>query len=407
MNDRYVPDADVLIIGGGPAGACAAIELARLAPHLRIMMVERSAWPRDKVCGCCLGAAGVAVLGQLDAGLLAQMPSVPVGTIVIHHEARSARLASSGGLVIDRKAMDPALVALAAQRGVEFRPRTAAAVLSRDDDVWRVRLSSGESATTITARVVLAADGLQGSSLDALPAYATTIAPDSRMGVSCTISPDAAVKPAVLRGEIHMHVHSHGYVGVTRLHDGALHVAAALDPAWMRERGGPALAMHSALDSCGVTIRGLALARCLGVGLLTRARRCVAGEGLFVIGDACGYVEPFTGEGMTWALASGQAAAQIVAQAFSEDLAGDAQAWVNAAGRWSAWHHGQIKQRQQVCSAVRWSLRRRSVMATAMAALRIGPVARTLAGPIVRSLARPYAPPRACALTNATIGGVA
>lgn len=397
----------MLIIGGGPAGACAAIELARLAPHLRIMMAERSAWPRDKVCGCCLGAAGAAVLGQLDAGLLVQMPSVPVCTIVIHHEARLARLASTGGLVIDRKAMDPALVALARQRGVDFRARTAAAVLCRDDDVWRVRLNSGESAAMTTARVVLAADGLQGTSLDALPAYAPTIAPDSRMGVSCTISSGAVVEPAVLRGEIHMHVHARGYVGVTRLHDGSVHLAAALDPAWTRERGGPAMAMRSVLDSCGVTIRGVAQARCLGVGLLTRARRCVAGEGLFVIGDACGYVEPFTGEGMTWALASGHAAAQIVAEGHHQDQAGFATAWTDAAARWSAWHRGQIKQRQQVCSAVRWSIRRRSVMATAMAALRIGPVARTLAGPIVRSLARPYAPPKTRALADAKIGGAA
>src|ERR1700728_3861100 len=63
-------DADVLVIGAGPAGASTAI-LLKLAGW-RVILVEKSSYPRQKVCGECLSAASLALLDQLGVGAAVQ-----------------------------------------------------------------------------------------------------------------------------------------------------------------------------------------------------------------------------------------------------------------------------------------------------------------------------------------------
>src|ERR1700722_10808053 len=70
MRNGVDADADVLVIGAGPAGASTAI-LLKLAGW-RVILVEKSSYPRQKVCGECLSAASLAVLGQLGVGAAVQ-----------------------------------------------------------------------------------------------------------------------------------------------------------------------------------------------------------------------------------------------------------------------------------------------------------------------------------------------
>src|ERR1700735_4913795 len=63
-------DADVLVIGAGPAGASTAI-LLKLAGW-RVILVQKSSYPRQKVCGECLSAASLALLGQLGVAAAVQ-----------------------------------------------------------------------------------------------------------------------------------------------------------------------------------------------------------------------------------------------------------------------------------------------------------------------------------------------
>ncbi len=59
-------DADALVIGGGPAGASCAIRLARAG--WRVMLIEQSCYPRQKVCGECLGVACLQLLDDIGIG---------------------------------------------------------------------------------------------------------------------------------------------------------------------------------------------------------------------------------------------------------------------------------------------------------------------------------------------------
>src|SRR5882724_2418075 len=57
---------EVIVIGAGPAGAMAAYELARRS--LRVLLVDKSAFPRPKVCGCCLNGQALALLQTRGLG---------------------------------------------------------------------------------------------------------------------------------------------------------------------------------------------------------------------------------------------------------------------------------------------------------------------------------------------------
>jgi flavin-dependent dehydrogenase len=78
-----------------------------------------------------------------------------------------------------------------------------------------------------------------------------------------------------------------------------------------------------------------------------------------VVGDAAGYVEPFTGEGIAWALASGKAAAPLACSGAVD--------WRPAlAERWTHWNRETLDRRRRVCRSVTWGLRRSGLTRAAL-----------------------------------------
>lgn len=142
-----------------------------------------------------------------------------------------------------------------------------------------------------------------------------------------------------------------GYLGLVRLEDDRLNLAAALDPGWVRACGGPGAAAVALLGEVGwPAVPDLAELSWRGTAALTRPMRQRAGERLFLIGDAAGYIEPFTGEGMAWALATARAVAPLAARAV--------QGWhPRWARQWEAIYRRLIEPRQLVCRAVAAGLR--------------------------------------------------
>lgn len=105
-----------------------------------------------------------------------------------------------------------------------------------------------------------------------------------------------------------------GYVGGVRVEDGQYDLAAALDVDFLKASGTIANAVCDILCQSGITeIAELADADWKGTPLLTRRPNEIAGERWFAVGDAAGYVEPFTGEGIAWAMNGALELAPIVA----------------------------------------------------------------------------------------------
>ncbi|HSM60807.1 MAG TPA: hypothetical protein VK849_08425, partial [Longimicrobiales bacterium] len=184
-------------------------------------------------------------------------------------------------------------------------------------------------------------------------------------------------------GTIHMAVGPSGYVGLVRLEDGALNVAAALDPEALRGPSGPAEPVAALLDGAGLPVPdGLAAADWHGTPPLTWRPRRLGGDRVFRVGDAAGYVEPFTGEGMCWALGGARALAPIAASA--------AARWdVSLLRRWEHVHRRGIGRAQRLCKAAAWTLRRPALARLVLVALGVVP---ELASPFVRVASAPPPP---------------
>jgi len=381
---------EIIIIGAGVGGAAAALQLSRLGR--RVLLVERSLWPREKVCGCCVGAAGVAMLHELDVRIEAALGAVPIEQLRLFAGGQRVTLPIAPGGAISRGFMDSLLVSRACASGAVFRPGCIAKVTSRDHaGAWSVRLKDvahGGHEQTITAPLVLVADGLGGSSLDDLPGFEPDVEPDGHIGVQMTMpliangdTPDRGKSAGI----IEMHVGKSGYVGVVRLGDGTDHLAAALSPSAARLAGGIAPAINEILGECGVAWRVPPSVKPRGTPLLTRSRRRVSSGGLLVLGDAACYVEPFTGEGMTWALASAKAACTL-----AEDFLCHRSAEHQLAEAWQTWHDCELRERFSSCDQIRHLCRESRSVAAAISLLRL-PGVGSLAGKLIaRRVARPY-----------------
>ena len=170
-----------------------------------------------------------------------------------------------------------------------------------------------------------------------------------------------------------------GYLGLVRLEDDRLDLAAAFDAAWLRHVGGPGAAASQLLSDAGWP--GALICTPLpgrGTPALTRQAHRLAAERVFVLGDAAGYIEPFTGEGMAWALASGVTVASIAIRA--------AAAWQDTLMReWTLCYRRVVSRRQTACRAAAAVLRHPLLADVVVAVLSCVPV---LAAPFVRHLNR-------------------
>jgi flavin-dependent dehydrogenase len=367
-----------LVIGAGPAGATAARELARRG--LDVLLVDRAAFPRWKVCGCCLNGNALATLERIGLGdLPRRYAASQLADMRLSANRREARVAL-GGVSLSRETFDAALVTEALGEGVAFLPGTTATLAEIRSTHRFVRLANKGTEVRAEAKVVLAADGLGGALLARAGENVAPPEPGARIGAG-TVS--AAASDFYRRGTIYMTCGAGGYLGLVRLEDGRLDLAAAFDASGLRRAGGPGPAATQLLDAAGwPSPPDLAQLPWRGTLALTRQARQLAAERLFVLGDAAGYVEPFTGEGIAWALASGVAVAPLAAHG--------ASAWRPELKReWAARYRRVVSRRQAVCRAAAAVLRHPLLTGAAVAVLARFPA---LATPFVRHLNRSSTP---------------
>ena len=121
---------------------------------------------------------------------------------------------------------------------------------------------------------------------------------------------------------------------------------------WFRTLGSPGSAASWVLAQAGLpAIEELGSTRWEGTAALTRRTRPIAADRLFLLGDATGYVEPFTGEGIAWALASGRAIAPLAFRAIER--------WnPHLCDEWDTLHRRLVRNRQLVCRGVMAMLHR-------------------------------------------------
>jgi flavin-dependent dehydrogenase len=313
------------------------------------LLVDKKRFPRSKVCGACLSAQALAELRAAGLGsLVTDFGGLPLEELRLGFRGRSTRLALADGAALSRACLDWALARAAANRGAEFLEETEAGVADVRGGLRHVRLAKDGQTAVARARVVLVAAGFGTYSRVRGACARTAIGPRSRVGAGCHV---AGASDAYGTGVIHMAVGRAGYVGVVRVEDGSLNVAAAFEPGWIRRLGTLGRAAGQTLAEAGFEpISALGQARWQGTPALTRQTCPLAEERLFLLGDAAGYVEPFTGEGIGWALASARAVAPLAQSAIEN--------WApRLVPAWSRLYRRRIGRRQLLCRGCAIALR--------------------------------------------------
>ena len=306
---------DLLILGGGPAGAALATLAADRGLDVRVL--EKARFPRDKVCGEFVSAEGCAVLERL--GVLESLVAAGarwMGRCRISDRAgRSLDVdlppvaAGREALGVSRARMDLALLERATLAGAEVRTQWQARRLVIEDGriVGVIAGPVGSTETeTLRATAIVGADGrrsLIGRTLHPDLGDPRRSTPRSWLGLKTHF----AMRDAHLGQRIELHLFDGGYVGLGPIEDDRINLCLMTTVATLRACGGSrdrllrerVLANPAARAALG---ESKVCSPWQSVGPLRFGRRRATAGGAFLLGDAAGTVDPFCGEGMSHAL---------------------------------------------------------------------------------------------------------
>jgi flavin-dependent dehydrogenase len=295
-----VPDVDVVVVGGGPVGLATALYADRAG--LSVALVERRTAPVDKACGEGLMPGAVTALADLGV----DPDGVAFGGIryVRGNRQAEASFSAGPGRGVRRTTLHAALSDAVADRGIDVHHATVDALERRDSRVHAAGLSG---------RYLVGADGLHSSvrrlaGLDLPPAPASAAAPPGRQRFG--LRRHFTIEPWTTLVEVHWADDLEAYV--TPVDDDLVGVAlltsrrAAFD---VQLKEFPALAerletARAAGDQPGAT---------MGAGPLRQRSQARVSGRVLLVGDAAGYVDALTGEGIAVGLASARAAVAAIA----------------------------------------------------------------------------------------------
>jgi len=307
---------DVVICGAGPAGAMAAIILARAG--VRVRLLDRARFPRDKLCGDTLNPGALAVLAR--HGLLEVTRSgIPITGMVVTDAAgvrvEGAYGASIAGRSLPRSILDEALLRAAGAAGAAIdEGQLVRAPMREGSGVTGVIVAGRNGADRpLAAPLTIAADGASSRLARAL-SLARHAARPRRWAAGAYFDDVSGMS-----GFGEMHVRQHAYIGVAPLPAGlanacvvtADRASAARPEALLQNTLGrdPVLADRFA--------RARRVTRVISLGPLAVESTACGVPGLVLAGDSAGFIDPMTGDGLHFALRGAELAAAEVLEALA------------------------------------------------------------------------------------------
>ncbi|MBN2493958.1 MAG: NAD(P)/FAD-dependent oxidoreductase [Deltaproteobacteria bacterium] len=345
---------DVCVVGAGPAGSTCAFYLAR--GGLRVLLLEKHRFPRDKICGdavCRMAHPHLERMGVLQALLREKRARYTAsGGFVSPAGVRYAGdSASHDGaqlvLTVKRVHLDEAMARAAAAAGAELgeQRRVIGASFEPRRGEWRIqaRARGAGPESRFRTRVLVAADGANS--------------PLGRALGLIRSAPQAVCSRAYLKAGSHRFPYDGmvyyprellpGYVGIQREADGDVNYCVFIVPGGRYASRDLRRVHHRLLESnpwitrdLGTQVEGERMrAAPLRMGGIARS----FGDHLLAVGDAAGQIDPLTGEGIQYAIEGASIAARTLEQAFAEgdlgrrSLARYHRRWMTAFGRDFFW----------------------------------------------------------------------
>lgn len=329
---------DAAVVGAGPAGAVAARELARRG-HA-VLLLDRKAFPREKVCGEALIADSLRCLDRLGLLAAVRARAHAVDELAAFSPAGVEVRLPSASLTLERRVFDALLAGAAAEAGARFAQAAVTALAERDGGV---DLHVAGAAAPLRARVVVLATGADVSLLGAAGLLARRRA--SAAALRCHVASPCDLPRLVISYDRSI-VPGYGWIfplgnGRYNVGCGCFFGARAAADVNLRTlfhtfaaRFAPARALMDAATEIG-PLRGAAL-RCGLAGA-----RPWSGGRVVAVGEALGTTFPFTGEGIGKAMESAELAAPLVDAALRADdpaaLAGCATALATLERRYTGY----------------------------------------------------------------------
>lgn len=321
------PFFDVCVVGAGPAGSLAASELA--VSGARILLVDRADFPRDKVCGDGVSPRAVRILKSAGLyreevfsgfsrieGVRIRSPGGAALEASFHGDAEVGE-----GYVIPRKVFDQFLLEAALQRGAEFRGRCEVQRIESGPGEARILATCGGSPFSARCRYIVAAWGAQGGRV------ASDFPPCPKAPLFSAVAVRAHYEGLKGLGpfmEIHFDrdlVPGYGWVFPTGPHSANVGYGMRLD--FLRRKNIPLrvlferfLKENPAVRSYMESSRQISTLRGARIPFRRPWQPVVRGR-VLLAGDAAGFADPLSGEGIGTALQSGLLAARVLAQALA------------------------------------------------------------------------------------------
>lgn len=275
---------DLVIVGAGPAGAAAALAALRAKPGARVLILDRAPAGRDKVCGDGIAPHAVAELATLGVDAVRPEEHVALVRLVGPGGKDAGALTTSPGYVIPRAEFDERLLRAALDAGADFKQERVTSL----DQLPAARVVIGADGSNSVVRRAIGEPANHGRALAvAIRGYAPTPA---GLPPELTIRWDSQRSGGLCYAWAFPTAH-----GTTNVGYGMSSAAPEHSRAHLEKR------LHELLpeyDLAGVELTGHTLP-------LTVARPKPAVGQVLLVGDAASLINPFTGEGIYSAIASG------------------------------------------------------------------------------------------------------